>query len=106
VQTALRSSRHVELFRCSLKANCRPTDISRLNVHAPKEDKIDYVKNSSYEQLQCIFDKFPKCHMKILLGDFSTKVSRGDIFKPTIRNTSLHEISNDNGIKGSKLCNI
>jgi hypothetical protein len=34
--------------------------------------------------------------MKILLGDFNAKVGREDIFKPTIWNESLHEISNDN----------
>jgi hypothetical protein len=37
--------------------------------------------------------------MKILLGDFSAKVGREDIFKPTIGNESLHEISNYNGVK-------
>jgi endonuclease/exonuclease/phosphatase family metal-dependent hydrolase len=37
--------------------------------------------------------------MKILLGDFNAKVGREDIFKPTIGNESLHEISNDNGIR-------
>jgi hypothetical protein len=34
-----------------------------------------------------------------LLGDFSAKVGREDIFKPTIGNKSLHEISNDNGVR-------
>jgi hypothetical protein len=37
--------------------------------------------------------------MKILLGDFNAKVGREDIFKPTIGNGSLHEISNDNGVR-------
>jgi hypothetical protein len=46
-----------------------------------------------------VFDKFPKYHMKILLGDFNPKVGREDIFKPTIGNESLQEISNDNGVK-------
>jgi hypothetical protein len=36
--------------------------------------------------------------MKILLGDFSAKVGREGIFKPTIGNESLHEISNYNGV--------
>jgi hypothetical protein len=36
-----------------------------LNVHAPREDKTDYVKDSFYEELERIFDKFPKYHMKI-----------------------------------------
>jgi hypothetical protein len=37
--------------------------------------------------------------MKILLGHFNAKVGREDIFKPTIGNESLHEISNDNGVR-------
>jgi hypothetical protein len=36
--------------------------------------------------------------MKILLGDFNTKVGGEDIFKPTFGNESLHEIINDNGV--------
>jgi hypothetical protein len=37
--------------------------------------------------------------MTILLGDFIAKVDRKDIFKPTIGNKILHEISNDNGVR-------
>jgi hypothetical protein len=70
-----------------------------LNVHAPTEDKTDDVKDSTYEELEGVFDKFPKYHMKILLGDFNAKIGREDIFKPTVRNESLHEISNDNGVR-------
>jgi hypothetical protein len=70
-----------------------------LNIHAPTEDKTDDVKGSFYEELEGVFDKFPKYHMKILLGDFSAKVGREDIFKPAIGNESLHEISNDNGVR-------
>jgi hypothetical protein len=69
-----------------------------LNVHAPTEDKTDEVKDSLYEELECVSDKFPKYHMKILLRDFNAEVGRKDMFKPTIGNESLHEISNDNGI--------
>jgi hypothetical protein len=70
-----------------------------LNVHAPTEDKTDDVKDSFYEGLEHVFDKFPEYHMKILLGDLSAKVGREDIFKPTIGNESLHEISNDKGVR-------
>jgi exonuclease III len=69
-----------------------------LNVHAPTEDKTDDVKDRFYEELECVFDKFPKYHMKILLGDFNTKAGREDIFQLTIGNESLQEVSNDNGI--------
>jgi endonuclease/exonuclease/phosphatase family metal-dependent hydrolase len=46
-----------------------------------------------------VFDKFRKYHMKILLGDFNAKTRMEDIFKPTIGNESLNEISNDNGVR-------
>jgi hypothetical protein len=57
-------------------------------VHAPCEDKSGEVKDSYYEELGCVFDKFPQNDMKILLGDFSAKVGREDIFKPTIGSES------------------
>jgi len=37
--------------------------------------------------------------MKILLGDFNTKVETENIIKPTIRNDSLHQDSNDNDVR-------
>jgi hypothetical protein len=42
-----------------------------LNVHTPTEVKTDDVKDSFYEELERVFDKFPKYNMKILLGDFN-----------------------------------
>jgi hypothetical protein len=56
------------------------------------------VKDSVYEELERVFDIFPKYHMKILL-DFNAKVGREDIFKPATGNESLHEIINDNGVR-------
>jgi exonuclease III len=53
-----------------------------LNAHVPTEDKTDDVKDSFYEESERVFDKFPKYHMEILLGDFNVKVGREDIFKP------------------------
>jgi hypothetical protein len=77
---------------------CRWCHIIVLNIHAQTEDKTDDVKDSFYKELEHVFDKFPKYLMKILLRDFNAKVGREDIFKPTIGNESLHEISNDNGV--------
>jgi endonuclease/exonuclease/phosphatase family metal-dependent hydrolase len=53
-----------------------------LNVQAPSEEKSDESKD-----------------MKILLGDFNAKVGRETTFKPTIGNKSLHQDSNDNGVR-------
>jgi hypothetical protein len=41
-----------------------------LNVHALTENETDDVNNGFYEELERVFDKFPKYHTKILL-DFN-----------------------------------
>jgi hypothetical protein len=45
-------------------------DITVLNVHASTEGKDDNIKDSFSEELEHVFDKFPRYPMKILLGDF------------------------------------
>jgi len=52
-----------------------------------------------YEELEQVFDHFLKYHMKMLLGDFNAKVGRENIFKPTSGQESLHQDSNDNGVR-------
>ncbi|PNF41609.1 hypothetical protein B7P43_G10463 [Cryptotermes secundus] len=47
-----------------------------MTVHAPTGDKIDDIKDMFYEELEHVFDKFPKYPMKILLGDFKAKVGK------------------------------
>jgi hypothetical protein len=84
-----------DLLYITLKCRC---DIV-LNIHAPTEDKDDVIKDSFYEELEQVFDQFPKYHMKIFLGDFNAEIGREDIFKPIIGNESLHETSNDNRVK-------
>jgi hypothetical protein len=37
--------------------------------------------------------------LKILLGDFNARVGRQSIFKLTIENESLHQYSNNNGVR-------
>jgi hypothetical protein len=81
-----------------------------LSVHAPIGDRNEGTKESFYKELQLIFSQFPKYHIKILLGDFNEKVERKDIFIPTTSSESLHETSNDNGVRvvnftTSKKCN-
>jgi len=68
-------------------------------LHALSEEKSDDSKESFYEELEQVFDHFPKYHIKIPLGTFNAKLGREDIFKLTIRNASLHHDSNDNGVR-------
>jgi hypothetical protein len=69
------------------------------NVHAPTDDKTVEVKDIFYEELERVYDKFPKYHMKILLDDFNAKVGREEFLNRQIENESLHEINNDNGVR-------
>jgi len=70
-----------------------------VNVHAPSEEKSDDSKDSFYEELEQVFDHFPKYHIKMLQGDFNAKVGRENIFKPTIGQESLPQDSNYNGVR-------
>jgi hypothetical protein len=56
------------------------------------------VNDSFYDELERVFDKFSKYNTKMLLGDFNAKVGKEDIFK-LFGNKSLHETSNDNGVR-------
>ena len=40
-----------------------------VNVHAPSEEKREESKDSFYEELEEVFDRFPKYQMKILLQE-------------------------------------
>jgi hypothetical protein len=59
-------------------------DITVLNVHARTEDNTDDMKGRFYEEPEHEIDKFSKYHMKFLLRDLNSKVSREDIFKPNL----------------------
>jgi exonuclease III len=81
-------------------------DYSRLMVASMPKVNFYQMESTSpvnygyqwYEELEHVFHKCLKYHMKILLGDFNAKVGREDIFKSIIGNASLHKISNDNGV--------
>jgi hypothetical protein len=77
---------------------CCWCDTIVLNVHALTKDKIVDVKDSFCKELEHVFNKFAKYHMKMLLN-FLAKVGKKDFFKSTIGNVSLHEISNDNVVR-------
>jgi hypothetical protein len=49
-------------------------DIIAMNFHAPTEDKTDDTKDSFYEELEYVFDKFPKYHVTTFLRDLNAKI--------------------------------
>lgn len=59
----------------------------------------DETMDSFYEELQHVLIQYLRTTWKNSLEDFKAKVGREDIFNPTIWNGSLHNISNDNGVR-------
>jgi hypothetical protein len=89
---------------CHITLRGRWCDIV-LNVHAPTEDNCGDTKDIFYEELERALDQFLKYRMK-MLGDSNEKVRREDIFRLTIGDESLHETSNDQGIRVVKVRHI
>ena len=77
-----------------------------LNVRAPCEKKV-MIQNTvfirNYSTCSIIF---PKYNITILLGYINAKIARKDIFKQTIGNKALHQVTKDNGVRILKLRHI
>jgi hypothetical protein len=79
-----------------------------LNVHAPTEDNDNDIKDSFCEELEQVFDQFPRYYLKNFVRRCQYKVREEIVFKLIIGN-SLHEVNNDNRVRivnsaTSKLC--
>ena len=70
-----------------------------LNVHASSEEKSDDSKDSFYEEFEKVCDQISKYSMKIILVDCNAKVGRANIINRIVGNDSLHQDSNDNGVR-------
>ena len=68
-------------------------------VQAPNREKNKLVKDSLYDKLNQVYQRIPAHDTKIIVGNFNAKIGREGIFKPVIGSLSLHETSNENGIR-------
>ncbi|EJU6350860.1 endonuclease/exonuclease/phosphatase family protein, partial [Salmonella enterica] len=84
---------------CMLRLKSKFYNISIICAHAPTEDANEEVKDFFYEQLDKAYSTIPVYDMKLVLGDFNSKVGKEDIYKGTIGMHSLHNITNDNGLR-------
>jgi len=57
-----------------------------------------------YDDLDRVLDNIPRESIKIVVGDFNAQVGRENIFKPIVGKESLHQESNNNGMRLISLC--
>ena len=60
---------------------------------------MEEIKEEFYSLLEQNINQTARSNIKIILGDFNAKVGTEDIYNPTIGNESLHNETNNNGIK-------
>ncbi|KAL4103847.1 hypothetical protein QTP88_019182 [Uroleucon formosanum] len=74
-------------------------DISFVNLHAPTEDKRQEEKDLFYEDVMATLNAIPRKRIQIILGDMNAKIGKETTFRPVIGSHSLHNTSNDNGLR-------
>lgn len=74
-------------------------DIVFINVHAPTEEKSQEEKEDFYTEIEDILSRINNSKIRINLGDMNTKIGKEQFFQPSIGKYSLHETTNDNGMK-------
>jgi len=68
-----------------------------ISTHSPTEEKEEAVKDEFYNSLEKVCDTIPNYDVKIILGDFNTKVGKESYLYPAYGRHSLHNETNDNG---------
>lgn len=60
--------------------------------------------NDFYNELKHVLNTKPNSCIKILIGDFNTKIGKEDIYKSTIGPNSSYDIRNDKETRFIYLC--
>lgn len=84
---------------CTLRVRGKFRNISLINVHGPTEESEEDEKDSYYELVERTLHACPRYDVKIILGDFNAKFGREPVFRQYIGTHSLHENTNDNGLR-------
>ena len=84
---------------CVLRFKGRFKNYSLINAHAPTNESTEEIKEEFYEKLSKAYSNCPRHDIKIILGDMNAKVGREEVFRPTIGKWSLHEETNENGLR-------
>jgi hypothetical protein len=72
---------------------------SLINIHAPTNDTKEEAKDRFNEQLERAYAAFKSHDVKLVMGDANAKVGRETVHQPTIGKHSLHESTNEKGLR-------
>jgi hypothetical protein len=84
---------------CVIRIKGRFFNYSLINIHAPPNDSEEEAKHQFYEQLERAYAACPSHDVKLMMGDANAKVGRETVHQPTISKHSLHENTNENGLR-------
>lgn len=84
---------------CTLCVRGKFKNISLINIHGPTEESPDDEKEKYYESVERALNACPRYDVKIVLGDLNAKIGREPVFKHYTGSHSLHENTNDNGLR-------
>ncbi|XP_022161478.1 uncharacterized protein LOC111027411 [Myzus persicae] len=84
---------------CYIRINMNHRDMIIICAYAPTKSGNKEVKDAFYEELEQVYDTIPSHCIKVLLGDMNAQVGKENTYKTTIGEHSLHDQSNDNGVR-------
>jgi hypothetical protein len=89
---------HLECL-CVIRIKGRFFNYSLINIHAPTNDSEEEAKDQFYEQLERAYAACPSHDVKLVMRDANAKVGRKTVHQPTIGKHTLHESTNENGLR-------
>lgn len=84
---------------CNIRLSGRFQNISLISIYAPTEDAEEEEKDAFYGILEEEVNKLPQYDIKIVIGDANAKVGREEIWTEVAGKESLHESTNENGLR-------
>jgi hypothetical protein len=84
---------------CVLRVRGKFFNTSIINVHAPHNGRPDQEKDEFYSLLEKTYNERPKHDIRIVIGDLKAQVGREEEFRPTTGRFTLHQESNENGLR-------
>jgi endonuclease/exonuclease/phosphatase family metal-dependent hydrolase len=84
---------------CVIRINGRFFNYSLISIHTPRNNSEEEAKDQFYEQLERAYAACLSDDVKLVMGDANAEVGRETVHQPTIGNHSLHESTNENGLR-------